>query len=318
MKESSELFVGIDVSKDCLDVSVVPGSDRYEFINDQKGIGGLLEQMREIKPTLMVLEATGGLEMPVVVALAADRLPVAVINPRQIRDFARATGKLAKTDAIDAHILAEFARRVRPKVRGLKDQQLQELNALVVRRRQVVEMLTAEKNRLAGAPKTAIKSVEAHIKWLEKSLQKLEEDIDRKIKGSPVWRVKDRLLRNVPGVGPILSCTLLTELPELGVLNRREIAALAGVAPFNRDSGRFKGKRCVWGGRSYLRTVLYMATLTATRCNPVIMEFYQHLIDLGKPPKVALTACMRKLLTILNAIIRDMKPWRESYLKPLD
>jgi len=313
MNESREMFLGVDVCKDRLDVAAIPGQGRYEFANDQKGINELLNRLRRIKPTLIVLEATGGLEMPIAGALAVAEFPVAVVNPRQVRDFARATGRLAKTDAVDAHVLAEFAQKIRPEVRRLKGQQLQEFGVLVVRRRQIVEMLTAEKNRLSNAPETARRSLDEHIKWLQKCLQKLEADIAEKIKGSPVWRVKDKLLRNVPGVGPILSSILLTELPELGALSRREVAALAGVAPFNRDSGRFKGKRCVWGGRAYLRTVLYMATLAATRCNPVIKEFYQYLLDAGKSPKVALTACMRKLLTILNAMIRDMAPWRDFH-----
>ena len=265
---------------------------------------------------LVVLEATGGYETAAVAALAEAGLPVVVANPRQVRDFARSTGKLTKTDRIDAELLALFAERVRPEVRPLPDAEAQEFTALLARRRQLLEMMVAEKNRLKVAPKPVAKDIRAHIEWLERRLKSVDSDLERRIKASPVWRAKEDLLRSVPGVGPVVSRTLIGELPELGQLNRQQIAALAGVAPLNRDSGTQRGKRMVWGGRRAVRVALYMAALTASQRNPTIRAFYQQLRDRGKPSKVALTACMRKLLVILNAMVRDGVQWDPAIHPP--
>jgi transposase len=259
-----------------------------------------------------VLEATGGFEHAVVAALAAAGLPVVVANPRQVRDFARATGQLAKTDAIDAQVLALFAERVRPEPRRLPDEAAQALDALLTRRRQLLDMLVAEKNRLGFARPVVRRGITQHIRWLERRLGDVDHELGQMIEHSPVWRATDDLLRSVPGVGPVLSRTLLGELPELGQLNRKQIAALVGVAPLARDSGTLRGKRVVWGGRAPIRTVLYMSTLAAARCNPVIRAFYLHLRAAGKPAKVALTACMRKLLVILNAMVRANTHWQQA------
>jgi transposase len=307
-----ELFVGIDVAKDHLDVALRPGEQLLRLGNDEAGIAALLDHLQAQSPALVVLEATGGLEMAAVVALAAVGLPVVVANPRQVRDFAKATGRLAKTDRLDARAIAHFAEVVRPPLRPLPDAQTQELAALLARRRQVVEMIVAEKNRLGRASAKVRPAISEHIAWLEGSLTELERELGDWIKGSPVWREKEDLLRSVPGVGPVLSVTLLARLPELGRLSREQIAALVGVAPFNRDTGRVRGKRVVWGGRGAVRAVLYMAAVTASRCNPVIARFYARLIAAGKPAKVALTACMHKLLTILNAMAKSGTPWQPS------
>ena len=260
-------------------------------------------------PTLVVLEATGGYERAAVAALAAAQMPVVVANPRQVRDFARATGQLAKTDRIDAETLALFAERVRPTPRPLADEASAALDALLTRRRQLVGMRGAERNRLEHAPPAVARGIRTHIRWLERQLSVVDRDLDDMIHQSPVWRAKEDLLRSVPGVGPIVSRTLLGELPELGQLNRRRIAALAGVAPFACDSGTLRGRRVVWGGRASVRAALYMSALVATRWNPVIRAFYQRLLAAGKPKKVALVACMRKLLTILNVMLRTNTPW---------
>ena len=257
----------------------------------------------------MLMEASGGLELPLVAALAVEALPVVVVNPRQVRDFARATGKLAKTDTLDAAVLAHFGEAVRPPVRPLRDSEAQLLNSLVARRHQLVTMLVSEKNRLSAATTVAVRpSIEAHIEWLVRELNDLDTDLRRRIQRSPVWREKDDLLCTVPGVGPQVSLTLLAYLPELGTLDRRQIAALVGVAPFNRDSGTMRGRRTVWGGRARVRASLYMGALTASRYNPVIRDFYQRLLAAGKPKKVALTACMRKLLVILNSMLKHRSP----------
>lgn len=307
---TSEHFIGIDVAKAHLDIAVLPSGESWTVSNDEMGIDTLVQRLQALSPTCVVLEATGGLEMPVTAALAAVKLPVVVVNPRQTRDFAKATGQLAKTDAIDAHILARFGQAIRPEPRPFKDTQTQELAALLVRRRQLVDMLTAEQNRLATAPKGVRRGIKAHIRWLEERLQDVDTDLTQSIKASPAWREQDQLLRSVPGVGPILSISLLAGLPELGTLNRRQIAALVGVAPFNCDSGTYRGKRRIWGGRASLRTVLYMSTLSAVRCNPIIRAFYERLRSAGKAYKVAMTACMRKLLTILNAMVKNHTPWQ--------
>jgi len=303
-----EAFVGIDVAKKELEVAVFPGADTKTWPNTEEGIGRLVDYLKPLSPTLIVLEATGGLEMPCVGALAAGGFPVVVMNPRQIRDFAKATGRLAKTDPIDAKVIARFAEAVRPEVRELKTEEMQALTALGLRRRQIIQMVTSEKNRLASASKWTREDIKEHISWLEKRLDDVNNELNKAIRNSPVWREKDDLLQSVPGVGPVLSATLLSQLPELGYLNRKQIAALVGVAPLNRDSGQFR-KRCVWGGRASIRSALYMATLVATRFNPTIAVFYHRLRTAGKEHKVALTACMRKLLTILNAMARDHTHW---------
>ena len=311
MKESP-LFVGIDVSKDCLDVAVRPTGEAWQVSHDSRGINDLVERLGELAPQLVVLEATGGMEMALAGELAASKLAVAVVNPRHVRDFARAAGKLAKTDALDAQVLAHFAEAMRPDSRPLPDAASQELRALVARRRQLVEMITAEKNRLRTAARRIRPKVQEHIHWLEGSLVDLDRDMEDFMRSSPMWKDKDQLLRSIPGVGPVLSMTLLSDLPELGALNRGEIAALVGVAPFNRDSGALRGKRTVWGGRRQVRAVLYMAALVATRYNPVLRDFYQRLCNAGKPKKVALTACMRKLLTILNVMVKHNRHWNPA------
>lgn len=310
MNPSAGPFVGIDVSKDCLDVAVLPSGKSWSTANQDEDIQSLVKRIRSLEPELIVLEATARLEMPLVGALAAGGLPVAVVNPRHVRDFARASGILAKTDRIDAQVLARFGEVMKPEVRPLKDKDTQELTALMTRRRQLMGMLVAEKSRLTAAPKAVCKDIKTHIAWLEKRLRDMDDHLADTIKNSSVWREKDALLQSVPGVGPVLSTSLLAGLPGLGSLNRRQIAALVGVAPFNRDSGAFRGKRSVWGGRGHLRSVLFMATLSAIRSNPVIRTFYRRLREAGKPPKVALTACMRKLLVILNAMIKSQTPWR--------
>jgi transposase len=310
MKEDEMVYAGIDVSKGSLDVAVRPVGESWQEDNSDKGIRAIVKRIKELGVSLVVAEATGGLEVQVVSALTVDGINVSVVNPRQVRDFAKATGRLAKTDSIDAEVLARFAETVRPEVRPLKDEKERELAELVARRGQVVQMLVAEKNRLGQTGSKAIrKELKAHIAWLERRLGGIDKGIDSAIKDSPVWRVKDDLLRSVPGVGKATSSMLLAGVPELGVLNRRQVAALVGVAPLNRDSGLFKGRRAVWGGRAGVRATLYMATLAAVRFNPVIKAFYQRLREEGKRPKVALTACMRKLIVILNAMVRDGEKW---------
>jgi transposase len=315
MTHHAECFVGIDVSKDTLDIAVLPSKESWQAVRDEKGIKTLVARLEQLNPTLIVLEATGGLESHLVTTLATNTLPVVVVNPRQARSFAKALGKLAKTDSIDAYVLAEFAQKVRPEPRPIKDEQLQELSALNTRRQQLVTMLTAEKNRLTVASKRLSKDIQAHIRWLEKRIKDLDTQLDQSIRRSPVWREKDQLLQSVPGVGPVLSRTLISQVPELGRLNRKSIAALIGVAPLNRDSGALRGKRTIWGGRGPVRAALYMATLVATRFNPMIKPFYERLVAAGKPPKLALTACMRKLLTMLNAIVKTGKPWKYTTQK---
>ena len=292
--------------------AVHPTNVVWEVPNDETGIRQLVSRLKALEPAIVLLEASGGLELPLVAALATEELPVVVVNPRQVRDFARATGKLAKTDALDAAALAHFAEAVRPPVRPLRDAETQVLNSLVARRHQVMTMLVSEKNRLSVATTVAVRPrIEAHIAWLERELDDLEKSLRKTLRQSPLWREKDDLLRTVPGVGEQLSLTLLGYLPELGTLDRRQIAALVGVAPFNRDSGTLRGKRTVWGGRARVRAVLYMGALVATRHNPVIRDFYRRLLAAGKPKKLALTACMRKLLIVLNSILKHRSPWRD-------
>jgi len=304
----AQIFVGIDVSKAQLDMALRP-EGRFSASNDDAGYTQILERLRGISPTLVVLEATGGLEIPITGILAAAGVPVVVVNPRQVRDFAKATGRLAKTDALDAQTLAHFAEVIRPELRPLPDEQTQALAALLARHRQLVEMLTAEKNRLSRAHTPVRKSLRTHIAWLERELSHTDRDLAHAIRESPVWCEKDDLLRSVPGIGPVVTSTLLANLPELGTLTGKQIAALVGVAPLNRDSGTWRGKRTVWGGRAQVRAVLYMAALVAARFNPVIRAFYQRLCAAGKAKKVALTACMRKLLIILNAMMKHRTRW---------
>ena len=310
--ETAPTYAGVDVAKDRLDVVLRPSGEYLRAANDERGIRGLALRLSGEGIALAVVEATGGLERPLVASLVAAGLPVAVVNPRQVRDFAKAVGRLAKTDRIDAAVLARFAEAVRPEPRPLSEERTAELSALVGRRRQLLAMVTAEGNRLTRAPKALRRGLKAHLKWLRKEVERTEAEVDRIVGEDVVLREKDELLRSVPGVGPTLSTTLLAELPELEYLDRKRLAALVGVAPMNRDSGTLRGLRTVWGGRAAVRTTLYMAALVATRFNPAIRAFYERLCARGKPKKVALTACMRKLLTILAAVLRNRTPWRST------
>ncbi len=305
-------WVGIDVSKARLDIATRPSGQTWSIDHDAAGIEQLLARLGQGPVALIVVEASGGWEVPLVAALALARLPVAVVNPRQVRKFGEAVGHLAKTDRLDAHLLAHFGEAVHPEPRPLPDDQARHLQALMARRRQLLDMLVAEKNRLGLAHPRLKAGLQQHVAWLQQRLAELDDELQQQLRDSPIWREKSDLLRSVPGVGPVLSCTLLADLPELGQLNRKQIAALVGVAPFNRDSGRLTGKRMIWGGRAAVRRTLYMATLSATRFNPVIHAFYERLRHAGKPPKVALTACMRKLLTILNAMMHSGQPWQSQ------
>lgn len=303
-------FVGIDVSKTRLDLAIYPQDAVESAAYDEPGIGQVVNRLQALQPTRIVLEATGGLERRVVRALAAAQLPVIVINPRQVRDFAKATGQLAKTDTLDARVLARFAEAVRPAFRPVPSAAMDEVRALVARRRQLIDMLTAEKNRLERATPHVLHRIQDHITWLTAELKRVNADLDETIQRSPIWQIQNDLLQSVPGVGPVMSRTLLAELPELGTLTHKQIAALVGVAPLNHDSGTLRGRRHVWGGRASVRAALYMAALVATKWNPAIHRFYRHLREVGKAPKVALVACMRKLLTMLNAMLKHQTPWR--------
>ena len=315
--EQEGIYVGIDVAKARVDVAIRPVGDRCVVSNDAAGIAALVIQMQQLNPAALVLEASGELELPLVTALAAASLPVVVVNPRQVRDFAKATGRLAKTDYLDASVLAHFAKAVRPPLRPLRDAETQVLNSLVARRQQVMTMLVAERNRLSSAVVAVRPSIEAHVAWLKQQLADLDQGLRQTLRQSPVWREKDDLLRSVPGIREQISLTLLASLPELGTLNRRQIAALVGVAPFNRDNGTLRGKRTVWGGRAKVRTALYMGAMVASRFNPVIKDFYQRLLSAGKPKKLALTPGMRKLLTILNAMLKYGSSWQHPATKSL-
>jgi len=309
-KISGEQFVGVDVSKSTLDMSSEPAAQRLHVAYDEAGIRQIVECLKEVRPALIVIEATGGLEVRIATELASQELPVAVINPRQARDFAKATGRLAKTDQVDAAVLAAFARAIRPQVRPLKDADTRALDDMVSRRRQLIEMRTQETLRLGtAASKPLQKSLKRHIAWLDKQISEADDDLNQRMRESEVWLVKDDLLRGIPGVGVVTTLTLLAKCPELGTLNRREIAALTGVAPLANDSGKHRGKRFIWGGRAEVRAVLYMATVSAIRCNTVIKAFAERLKKAGKPPKVVIVACMRKLLTIMNAILKNNTPW---------
>ena len=310
MADPAGIFVGIDVSKARLDVAVHEPAQSWSADNRDRGIAELVQRLQSLAPALIVLEATGGFELPLVAELMHARLPVRVSNPRRVREFARATGQLAKTDRLDAKVLAAMAALLRPEPRPLPSEAEEQLTALLTRRRQILEMLTVEKNRLHTVRASMRRDIEEHIAWLTEKLAKLDEAIDQFVQSSSLWKEKDAILQSAPGVGRVTSSTLLGMLPELGTLNRQEIAALVGVAPLNRDSGRKRGKRRVFGGRAGVRRVLYMAALAATHCNPKIKKFYEHLLKQGKEKKVALTACMRKLLVILNAMVHAMQPWR--------
>lgn len=305
-------YVGIDVAQAHLDVAVRPSGEQWRTATTEPAVADLVTRLQAAAPTLVVLEATGGVELPVVAALAAAGLPVAVVNPRQVRDFAKASGQLAKTDTLDAQVLARFAEVVQPAPRPLPDAAAQARSALLARRRQVVAMLTAEQQRLGRARPPVRGRVEAHITWLQQELADLDGELREAVQASPLWREQEELLRSAPGIGPVVATTLLADLPELGTLNRKQISALVGVAPLNCDSGTRRGKRAVWGGRGRVRATLYMAALVAVRHNPIIRAFYARLLAVGKAKKVALTACMHKLLIILNAMLHHRTPWRHE------
>jgi transposase len=314
-EDMENITIGIDVSKNSLDVAVMPTNQEMSVANDELGCRELIAVLKSLKPQLIVLEATGGLENLAVGMLAAEGFPVAVINPRQVRDFAKATGKLAKTDRIDAKIIARFGDAVKPEIRPFKDEESQVLTALITRRRQIVDMLTAEKNRLGISHKSVHKDIRETIAWLEKRLAEIDNDLGKMMRQNKAWKGKNDILTSCKGVGTVVSATLLCSLPELGTLNRREISALVGVCPFNRDSGKMRGKRTVFGGRATVRAMLYMATLSAKKFNPAIKCFYDRLIKAGKLPKVAITACMRKLLTILNAMLKNKEKWDQMRIQ---
>jgi transposase len=304
-----EIYVGIDVSKNTLDYAFHGETASYQVRNDAEGIATIVRLMQERKVAGIVVESTGGLELALVTALAKAQQPVALVNPRQARDFAKSTGKLAKTDRIDGHSLAHFGQAIRPRLYELPEESAQHLSGVLARKRQIVEMLTTEKNRLSSSPVDMQERIRQHIAWLDSEKEALEQEIEQQIQKSPVWKAKDAILRSTPGVGPATSAALITDLSELGTLNGKQISALVGLAPFNRDSGTFKGRRAIWGGRAYVRSALYMSTLSAIRFNPVIRTFYDRLTKAGKPFKVAVTACMRKLLTILNAMLKHEQFW---------
>jgi transposase len=307
-----ETYAGIDVSKDYLDVVILPTGEYSRYDNDEKGIEQLVTRLKEVSVKGIVMEPSGGYETAVGLALWADDLPISIVNARQVRDYGKAVGKLAKTDRIDAAIMAEFAERIKPPVRPLRDEDALDLKALMKRRAQLKDMITAELNRKKMAPKAIKPNIQAHIDYMKKELDDLDKELRQRIEASPIWKVKDNLLQSIPGVGKVLSATILAHLPELGRLNRRKIAALVGVAPFNRDSGYRKRQRSIWGGRASVRKILYMAAIASTRYNPVIKDFYERLVAKGKAKKVALVACMRRLLTIMNAILKTGTAWQHS------
>lgn len=312
MEQPQEIFIGIDISKAHLDVHSLPSGEAWQADNTSTGITGLIEKLLLWNINLIVMEATGGLETPLACALMEAGLPVAVVNPRQVRDFAKAIGQLAKTDKVDARLLALFGQRIRPEVRPLKDAEQQLFSQLLARRRQLIDMRVAEQNRWFMAQSRVRENIEKHLEWLNQYIDDVDKELGQFVQTSPVWKAKEDLLKSFKGVGRIASFTLLASLPELGTLNRKEIAALVGLAPFNRDSGMMRGRRAIWGGRVEVRNLLYMVALVASRSNATIKKFYEKLIQAGKPKKVALTACMRKILTILNAIVRDNQPWNPT------
>lgn len=306
---NNKIYIGIDISKDTLDVAVSDSEKHWHLDNNLKELHNLAHLLEDLSPTLIVVEASGGLEQPVVRELCKENMPVAIANPTRVRQFARSTGQLAKTDKLDAKIIAQYAQAVKPEVRPLRTAQQEHLDALVTRRRQIVDTITAEKNRLSTTHPALRERLKKHIDWLEEELHEINDEIDKFIQQSAEWKQKAAILESVPGVGPVTVSTLLAELPELGTRNCKQIAALVGVAPVNKDSGKMRGKRRVFGGRAPVRRVLYMATLVATRVNPVIRAFYERLLAAGKEKKVALTACMRKLLVILNSMIQNNQSW---------
>jgi len=307
--QAATVYVGIDISKASFDVDSYPVAQPACFTNDEPGRAAAASYLRGLQPSLIVVEATGGLEAPLVGQLATAGLSVAVVNPRQARDFAKAIGVLAKTDRVDAQMLARFGQAVKPAVRPLKPEETLALEAMLTRRRQIIEMITAEGNRLSSAAPRIAKQIRQHIAWLEKRLDEADQDLDGMLRQSPVWQHKAQLMTSIPGVGRVTAVTLLAELPELGAIPRREISALVGVCPYSRDSGKYRGRRAIWGGRATVRATLYMAAIVASRHNPVIRAFYQKLVTAGKLKKVALVACMRKLLVILNAMLKHDTPW---------
>lgn len=309
----SNLVIGIDVSKSTLDVASFPVGEEISTVNDESSCRDLASHLKSLRPRLIVLEATGGLENLVAGILVAEGLPVVVVNPRQIRDFAKAIGKLAKTDHIDAKVIAHFGQAVNPEPRPFKDEETQALTALITRRRQIVDMITAERNRLSSAHDRVKPDIRETIKWLENKLKDIDNDLSKTITKNVLWKEKADILTTCKGIGPVVSTTILCSLPELGTLNRREISGLVGVCPYNRDSGTMRGKRAIFGGRATVRAMLYMATLSAVRYNPAIKAFYSKLTTAGKVHKVAMVACMRKLLTILNAMVKTMQPWNPDF-----
>ncbi len=309
-----EMYVGIDVSKARLDVAVRPSGEVFSLTNAEDGFATLVGRLKPLEPKLVVIEATGGYQSPLVAALTVAGIPVAVVNPRQVRDFGRASGQLAKTDVLDALVIARFAEAFKPEPRPMPDEETQALASLVMRRRQLVDMITAESNRLATALKPVRNDIEEHIAWMRRRLKDIDDDLYTSVKKSPLWRVKEQILRSAPGIGRVSVCTLVSRVPELGTLPNRKLAALVGLAPFNRDSGTMRGRRAIWGGRGDVRHTLYMATLTAIRVSPTIGAFYERLRAAGKPAKVAHVACMRKLLVRLNAMLRDGTTWTEDVL----
>lgn len=312
-RKQAKTFIGIDVSKQWLEVAAHEQDYQWRCANQASAFAALLAELIALRPALIVLEATGGLERPVVAALHGVGLPVVVINPRQVRDFARALGQLAKTDRLDARVLAAFAAAIKPQLRPIKANEEQELDALSGRRDQLVEMLTDEKNRRASAATDGVRDeIQQHINWLKDRIAELDQQLKKLVLGSPRWQAKAQILRSTPGIGPVVSAALLAQLPELGTLNRQQISKLVGLAPLNRDSGQQRGSRHIFGGRANVRRVLYMAALTARRCNPVIKAFFERLCARQKPFKVALTACMRKLLTIINFMVRDGSSWKSA------
>lgn len=307
--KAEEVFVGIDVSKDTLDIGLGSSREVFQVVYDEGGIAQAIGQIREASPTLIVLEATGGLETRLASCLIAASLPVAVVNPRQVRDYAKACGQLAKTDRIDALVLADFARAIRPQVRPLKDEATAELDALLTRRDQLVKMRVQEQLRLGRALKVQVKSIKRHIAWLDKCIGQIDTDLSARLRSSEAWRAKDDLLQGIPGIGPVNSLSMMAKLPELGTLSHKAIAKLVGIAPLPDDSGKRRGKRFIQGGRADVRCALYMAAVNAARFNPVIKIFAERLKRAGKPAKVVIVACMRKLLTIMNAMIKNNTPW---------
>lgn len=307
----TQVFVGIDVGKDVLFVAIRPFGDNLEIANREDGIVDLVKRLRFLRPTLVVMEATAGYETPVAVAIYRAGIPVVISNPRLVRSFARATGHLAKTDKIDAGVIAHFAELIRPEPRRLEDPEEERLGRLVKRRKQLLRMIVMEKNRVAKGVPEVRKEIQKHLDWLAKDLERIDQALNDFIQSSPIWSAKNDLLQSVPGIGKVGAQAIISDLPELGTLNRKQIASLVGVAPLNRDSGNFKGRRSIWGGRAHIRTVLYMVAVVASRCNPVIKEFYERLCKAGKPKKVALTACIRRLLAILNAMMRNGTRWGE-------